>query len=119
MILKTMKKKIRIRFLPSTREAAPSYAKNGWLFHGKILPSYFFSLSLIIIAFKMSVYRNFVQEMGHSLKSVNKERLEEFTFLLFLLVFIAAWVVITIPVILMLRAFLTSQLKKRSSSWKN
>lgn len=35
-----------------------------------------------MIAFKMSVYRNFVQEMGHSLKSVNKERLEEFTFLL-------------------------------------
>ncbi|WP_409361105.1 hypothetical protein ACRPOS_007405 [Bartonella heixiaziensis] len=51
--------------------------------------------------------------MSKSLKSANKERLEEFTILLFWLVFISVWVVVTLPVILMLRALLTSQLKKK------
>ncbi|MGF7157271.1 ABC-type uncharacterized transport system fused permease/ATPase subunit [Bartonella heixiaziensis] len=78
-----------------------------------------FFLSLIIIAFKVYVYINFVQEMYYlqemskSLKNVNKERLEEFTILLFWLVFISVWIVVTLPVILMLRALLTSQLKKK------
>ncbi|GAA5110478.1 hypothetical protein [Bartonella jaculi] len=76
-------------------------------------------LSLIIIAFKVYVYISFVQEMNYvqemkrNLSSINEGRLEELVFLLLLLVFISACVLVTIPVILMLRALLTAQLKKK------
>ncbi|WP_317993802.1 hypothetical protein [Bartonella gliris] len=78
-----------------------------------------FLISLTLIVFKVYVYvtfvqeMNYVQKMGHNLNNVDTGKLEEFTFLFLLLVLISACVLLTVPVILMLRAILTSQLKKK------
>ncbi len=73
-----------------------------------------FLISLIIMAFKVHVYRAFAQELdlnAHHL--VSPDRFKAYTMLFILLFLISVCVCLTAPVVLILRAILTSQVKKK------
>ncbi|WP_156851449.1 hypothetical protein [Bartonella refiksaydamii] len=74
-------------------------------------------ISLSIMAFKAYVYIAFFQQPS-LIVDLNKERFGVLTCLILLLTFISACVLITLPVVLVLRAILTSQLKKKLQQLK-
>ncbi|USP02265.1 hypothetical protein [Bartonella taylorii] len=74
-------------------------------------------ISLIIMAFKAYVYIAFFQQ-PRLIVDIDKERFMVLTCLILLLTFISACVLITLPVVLVLRAILTSQLKKKLQQLK-
>ncbi len=74
-------------------------------------------ISLIIMAFKAYVYIAFFQQPSLTV-DIDKERFMVLTCLILLLTFISACVLITLPVVLILRAILISQLKKKLQQLK-
>ncbi|WP_345097168.1 hypothetical protein [Bartonella acomydis] len=73
-----------------------------------------FFLSLIIMAFKVHVYITFAREMDHSFHHIGSPEKFEIYGVLFMLIFLISFCIcITVPVVLILRALLTAQLKKK------
>ncbi|WP_246744086.1 hypothetical protein [Bartonella raoultii] len=107
------KKEIKKQILAlSTEEHSALYKK--WLaFSRKDYLSIFF-ISLIIMVFKAHVYITFAQVMESRFHHTgSSDRFEVYVMLFVLLFFITVCVCIAAPVVLILRAILTSQVKKK------
>lgn len=108
------KSEIKKKILALSPEKHSALYKKWLTFSRKDYLRIFF-ISLIIMAFKIHIYRTFVQEMmnGNYNHFVNPDRFKEYTMLFILLFLISVCVCLTAPIVLILRAILTSQVKKK------